>query len=317
MIKASKITLGLFSSGFILFSLYKYFSQKKITKEQISKIIKRISNLSIYIMFQYYDSKNEITNQKKEIEEKTKEKNNSEINESLDNEILFLLLQIENEEIKNLGITKEEFQEYIIEYKDDDTEIEKNYNLIQKVLDSFKLRKLPEINFGFIIPEKYLQIISNIFYFNIKKTYSIYYNKINIIIKNKNNALNIKEKKEIFNDLYNTNIKETRNEICYFFGIDKDNNLEVNPKLALKIFPYYYNKNHSLRKKYQEINNNVNMIINKIIKIEYKIDVLTNENNRFYVKEPIDKIINFDDILNNIGYFSINDEEIPYQDQCD
>ena len=317
MIKASKITLGLFSSGFILFSLYKYFSQKKITKEQISKIIKRISNLSIYIMFQYYDSKNEITNQKKEIEEKTNEKNISEVNESLDNEILFLLLQIESEEIKNLGITKEEFQEYIIEYKDDDTEIEKNYNLIQKVLDSFKLRKLPEINFGFIIPEKYLQIISNIFYFNIKKTYSIYYNKINIIIKNNNNELNIKEKKEIFNDIYNTNIEETRNEICYFFGIDKDNNLEVNPKLALKIFPYYYNKNHSLRKKYQEINNNVNMIINKIIKIEYKIDVLTNENNRFYVKEPIDKIINFDDILNNIGYFSINDEEIPYQDQCD
>ena len=317
MIKASKITLGLFSSGFILFSLYKYFSQKKITKEQISKIIKRISNLSIYIMFQYYDSKNEITNQKKEIEEKTNEKNISEVNESLDNEILFLLLQIESEEIKNLGITKEEFQEYIIEYKDDDTEIEKNYNLIQKVLDSFKLRKLPEINLGFIIPEKYLQIISNIFYFNIKKTYSMYYNKIKIIIKNKNNALNIKEKKEIFNDIYNTNIEETRNEICYFFGIDKDNNLEVNPKLALKIFPYYYNKNHSLRKKYQEINNNVNIIINKIIKIEYKIDVLTNENNRFYVKEPIDKIINFDDILNNIGYFSINDEEIPYQDQCD
>ena len=317
MIKASKITLGLFSSGFILFSLYKYFSQKKITKEQISKIIKRISNLSIYIMFQYYDSKNEITNQKKEIEEKTNEKNNSEIKESIDNEILFLLLQIENEEIKNLGITKEEFQEYLIEYKDEDKEIEKNYNLIQKVLDSFKLRKLPEINFGFIIPEKYLQIISNIFYFNIKKTYSIYYNKINIIIKNNNNALNLKEKKEIFNDIYNTNIEETRNEICYFFGIDKDNNLEVNPKLALKIFPYYYNKNHSLRKKYQEINNNVNIIINKIIKIEYKIDVLTNENNRFYVKEPIDKIINFDDILNNIGYFSINDEEIPYQDQCD
>ena len=317
MIKASKITLGLFSSGFILFSLYKYFSQKKITKEQISKIIKRISNLSIYIMFQYYDSKNEITNQKKEIEEKTNEKNNIEIKESIDNEILFLLLQIESEEIKNLGITKEEFQEYLIEYKDEDKEIEKNYNLIQKVLDSFKLRKLPEINFGFIIPEKYLQIISNIFYFNIKKTYSIYYNKINIIIKNNNNALNLKEKKEIFNDIYNTNIEETRNEICYFFGIDKDNNLEVNPKLALKIFPYYYDINHSLRKKYQEINNNVNIIINKIIKIEYKIDVLTNENNRFYVKEPIDKIINFDDILNNIGYFSINDEEIPYQDLCD
>ena len=204
-----------------------------------------------------------------------------------------------------------------MKYKEEDIKIEKNYNLIQKVFNSLKQRKLPEINFGFIIPEKYLQIISNIFYFNIKKTYSIYYNKINMIITNKSNELNIKEKKEIFNDIYNTNIKETRNEICYFFGIDKDNNLEINPKLALKIFPYYYDINHSLRKKYQEINKSVNMIINKIIKIEYKIDVLTNENNRFYIKEPIDKIINFDDILNNIGFFSINDEEIPYEDQCD
>jgi len=317
MIKASKITLGLFSSGFILFSLYKYFSQKRISKEQISKIIKRISNLSIYIMFQYYDSKNEITNQKKETEEKINEKNNTEIKENIDNEILYLLLQVENEEIKSLEITKEEFQEYLMKYKEEDINIEKNYNLIQKVFNSLKQRKLPEINFGFIIPEKYLQIISNIFYLNIKKTYSIYYNKINMIITNKSNELNIKEKKEIFNDIYNTNIKETRNEICYFFGIDKDNNLEINPKLALKIFPYYYDINHSLRKKYQEINNSVNMIINKIIKIKYKIDVLTNENNRFYIKEPIDKIINFDDILNNIGYFSINDEEIPYEDQCD
>ena len=317
MIKASKITLGLFSSGFILFSLYKYFSQKRISKEQISKIIKRISNLSIYMMFQYYDSKNEITNQKKETEEKINEKNNTGSKENLDNEILYLLLQVENEELKSLEITKEEFQEYLIKYKEEDIKIEKNYNLIQKVFNSLKQRKLPEINFGFIIPEKYLQIISNIFYFNIKKTYPIYYNKINMIITNKSNELNIKEKKEIFNDIYNTNIKDTRNEICYFFGIDKDNNLEINPKLALKIFPYYYDKNHSLRKKYQEINKSVNMIINKIIKIEYKIDVLTNENNRFNIKEPIDKIINFDDILNNIGYFSINDEEIPYEDQYD
>ena len=317
MIKASKITLGLFSSGFILFSLYKYFSQKRISKEQISKIIKRISNLSIYIMFQYYDSKNEIMNQKKETEEKINEKNNTESKENLDNEILYLLLQVENEELKSLEITKEEFQEYLMKYKEEDIKIEKNYNLIQKVFNSLKQRKLPEINFGFIIPEKYLQIISNIFYLNIKKTYPIYYNKINMIITNKSNELNIKEKKEIFNDIYNINIKDTRNEICYFFGIDKDNNLEINPKLALKIFPYYYDKNHSLRKKYQEINKCVNMIINKIIKIEYKIDVLTNENNRFYIKEPIDKIINFDDILNNIGFFSINDEEIPYEDQCD
>ena len=299
MLKASKITLGLFSSGFILFSLYKYFSQKNITKEQISKIIKKISNLSVYFLFQYFDSKIKLMNEK---------------DENLDNEILNILLQIENEEIKSLKITNEEFHQYLSEYKDKDKEIAKNFNLIQKVINSFKKRKLPNINFGFILPEKYLQIISNLFYFNLKKTYKIYYNKINSAKK----LFNIKEKKEIFNDIYNSNIKETRTEICNFYGIDKDNNLEIDIKLALKIFPFYFDMNHPLRKKYKEINSNVNKIINKIILNEYKIDVLTNENNRLYIKEPIDKIINFNDIIDNISLSkSINDEKFPYEDRCE
>ena len=174
--KASKMALGLFSSGFLLFSLYKYFSQKRITKEQISKIIKKISNLSIHFIFQKYDSQNKILNQKIENEEKNisnvliKEQNNinnkstfNKTEESFDNEILFVLLQIENEKIKSLGISNEEFQEYLLEYKDEDNEITKNLNLIQKVLNSFKQRKLPIINFGFIIPDKFIQIISNIY----------------------------------------------------------------------------------------------------------------------------------------------------------
>ena len=40
------------------------------------------------------------------------------------------------------------------------------------------------------------------------------------------------------------------------------------------------------------------LIINKAIKIEYKMDVLTNENNRFYILEPIDNKINFENIIN-------------------
>ena len=319
MIKASKITLGLFSSGFILYSLYKYFSQKNITKEQISKIIKKISDLSVYFMFQYYDTNNKISNQKKEEQNFSEERKiykftNSE--EKFDNEVLNTLEQILNKEIKTLGITKEEFQEYLTEYKENDIDIENNYNLIQKVFNSFKQRKLPEINFGFIIPEKYLQIISNIFYFNLRKSYLVYYNKINSI----KNITNTKAKKEMFSNIYNININQTRKEIAYFFGIGNDNNLEINIKLALKIFPFYYDINHFIRKKYEEIKNNVNKIINKIINIGYKIDVLINENNMLYIKEPVDRIINFDVILNNIytkDNFFINDEEIPYEDQCD
>ena len=335
MMNASKIALGLFSSGFLVFSLYKYFSQKRITKEEISKIIKKISNLSIHFIFQRYDAQNKILNQKKEKEDNNvlnaiiKEQNNNNINihnkneESFDNEVLFVLLQIENEKIKSLGISNEEFQEYLLEYKDEDNEITKNFNLIQKVLNSFKQRKLPLINFGFIIPDKYLQIISNIFYFNLKQSYLIFIDKINTMKNNDTTfTLGYKEKNEIFNNIYNKNLKETRKKICSFFGIDKDNNLEINVKLALRIFPFYYDKEHNLRKKYQIINENVNKLINIILKSNDNINVLINENNKHYIKEPIDKIINFEDIINEINLENNNDilnkdDEIPYEDQWD
>ena len=323
MIKASKITLGLFSSGFVLFSIYKYFSQKHITKQQISKIFKKITNLSIYFMFQRYDSyQDEITKQKKANLEKINEDifNENNLGKKLDDDIDFILNKIKNEQIKSLNITKEEFEEYLKEYKYEDAEINKNLNLMQKVLNSFKIRELPEINFGFIIPEKFLQIISNIFYFNIKKAYSTYYKKIKLARKDIHNKPNLKEKKEIFEKIYNSYLKETRNEICNFFGVDKDNTLEINIKLALQIFPYYYDKNHNLRIKYQEINNNINKLMNIILNIEYKIDVLTNEENNYYIKEPVDNIINLDVILNNISLrnnYNINNEEIIYEEICD
>ena len=318
MMKASKITLGIFSSGFLLFSLYKYFSQKRIAKEQISIILKKIVNLSVYYLFHTYDSHNKIVNQKKESEEKSQEiiflQENNIIDNDFDKEILYNLNKIELEEIKQVNITKEEYDQYLIEYKDEDLEINQNIDLINTVLNSLKEGLLPKINFGFIIPEKYLQIMSNIYYFNIKKTYMIYYNKI-FLSKNNEIKLDIKERKYIFNNIYKSLLRETRNEICYFFGIDKDNNLEIDIKLALKIFIFNYDKNHDLRKKYIEINNNVNKIVNIIINTNYKIDVLTNDNNKYYIKDPVDKILNLELVINNVGIknnFSINDEELTY-----
>ena len=285
-------------------------------------------------MFQRYDSQNKILNQKIEKEEKEnesyvkkgqeleindEEKNKSE--ENFDNEVLLVLLQIESEKIKSLEISNEEFKEYILEYKEEDQDINKNLELIQRVLKSFKQRQLPIINFGFIIPGKYLQIISNIYYFNLRKSILIYYNKIDMMSSQNQNNLSFKEKNEIYNNIYSANLKETRNKICSFFGVDKDINLEINIKLALRIYPYYYNKNHTLRKKYQEINDSVTKLINIILKSDEKIDILINENNKYYIKEPCDAIINFEDIIletnsnmknDNYGY-----DEVPYEDQCD
>ena len=60
--------------------------------------------------------------------------------------------------------------------------------------------------------------------------------------------------------------------------------------------------------------------MNIILNIEYKIDVLTNEENNYYIKEPVDNIINLDVILNNISLinnYNINNEEITYEEICD
>ena len=321
--KAAKVTFGLFSSGFVLFSLYKYFYQKKISKQQILKIIKKISNQSVHFMFQRYDSQNKIKNQKLEKNEITTQKLNfNEIDEiqnedEFDNEVLYVLLHIESEKIKELEITNEEFQQYLLEYEDEEPEIKKYFDLIQKVIKSFKQRKLPEINFGFIIPEKYLEIISNIFYFNLKKTIHKYYEKLN----NMNENISFKEKNEIFNLIYSSNLKNTRNEIAEFFGINKDNNLEINTKLALRIFPFYYSKENNLRKEYEKINANVNILINKILKSKEKIDAFINENSEFFIKDPVDKIIDFEEIIkdfdSNGGDNENEPEEVPYEDQCD
>ena len=75
---------------------------------------------------------------------------------------------------------------------------------------------------------------------------------------------------------------------AHFLGVDKDNNLENNLKLALQIFQYYYNKNHNQRKKYQEINDNVTKLINILLKTDEKLDKFINENNKCYIKEPFD-----------------------------
>ena len=63
-------------------------------------------------------------------------------------------------------------------------------------------------------------------------------------------------------------------------------------------------------------------MINIVLKGEEKIDVFINENNKYYIKEPNDIVINFEEIIiesnSNLKDNIINIyEEIPYEDQCD
>ena len=63
-------------------------------------------------------------------------------------------------------------------------------------------------------------------------------------------------------------------------------------------------------------------MINLILKTNDKIDILIDENHKLYLKEPVDNIIDFENIINEINSGLNNninnkEEEIPYEDQWD
>ena len=68
MIKFIKTSLGLFTGGFILFSIHKYYlgKKEKITEEKLIKLVKKIGNFGIHVLFKRYDSNNKLKNQNKE-----------------------------------------------------------------------------------------------------------------------------------------------------------------------------------------------------------------------------------------------------------
>ena len=125
MFRFIKNSLGLFSSGFILFSMYKYFlgKKEKITEEQIIKLVKKIGNFGIHVLFKRYDSNNKLKNQNKEdnIIHTNKQliiKEENEIDEDqFDSESAQVLLLIECEKITKFNLTVQEYYNYLNLYK--------------------------------------------------------------------------------------------------------------------------------------------------------------------------------------------------------
>ena len=327
--KILKFGFYCFFSGFFVFSGMKFLSKKnnELNKKTIIKLLSKITNFSIHILFQRYDNKklnNKISENNNNLNNKNSNNNNKNSNKNtlktlenesetnFDIESAYMLFQIETEKISKFNITPKEYYNYLSKFIEDE-EIYKNIIFIKKAFTNFEKRFLPQFNFGEILPKKYLEIVSNIFYFNLQITTKLYYIKIN----NYPLRLSFKEKNLIFNNLYSKHLKNTRNLIINFFKIE--NNLDLNIKTSLRIFPYYFDINHPLRKKYIEMNDCVNTFIIYILNSEEKIDELINENNKNYLKNPIDKIIDFTHFLNNKNKNLLlnNNGEIPFEDQLD
>jgi hypothetical protein len=95
----------------------------------------------------------------------------------------------------------------------------------------------------------------------------------------------------MYNKIYSSFLKKTRNEVSQFFKIE--NNIDLDIKVALRIYPFYFSIEHSMRKEYDDINNSVNKLITYILNNPDFVDDLINENNPNYIITPVDSIIDF------------------------
>ena len=311
MIKFIKTSLGLFTGGFILFSIHKYYlgKKEKITEEKLIKLVKKIGNFGIHVLFKRYDSNNKLKNQNKEdniIHTNSQLIHNEENEideEQFDSESAQILLLIECEKITKYNLTVQEYYNYLNLYKNN-SELKRRIEIISNTFVSFEKRLLPNFNFGKIIPEKYLEIICNIFYINLKKTTKEYYKELDKSLI----TLKYKDKNEMYNKIYSSFLKKTRNEVSQFFKIE--NNFDLDIKVALRIYPFYFSIEHSMRKEYDDINNSVNKLITYILNNPDFVDDLINENNPNYIITPVDSIIDFKKFMDKNKLHYCNKPEI-------
>ena len=311
MIKFIKTSLGLFTGGFILFSIHKYYlgKKEKITEEKLIKLVKKIGNFGIHVLFKRYDSNNKLKKQNKEdniIHTNSQLIHNEENEideEQFDSESAQILLLIECEKITKYNLTVQEYYNYLNLYKNN-SELKRRIEIISNTFVSFEKRLLPNFNFGKIIPEKYLEIICNIFYINLKKTTKEYYKELDKSLI----TLKYKDKNEMYNKIYSSFLKKTRNEVSQFFKIE--NNIDLDIKVALRIYPFYFSIEHSMRKEYDDINNSVNKLITYILNNPDFVDDLINENNPNYIITPVDSIIDFKKFMDKNKLHYCNKPEI-------
>jgi hypothetical protein len=128
-------------------------------------------------------------------------------------------------------------------------------------------------NFDESIKSNYLKIISNIFYFNIRKAQKKF--KDEYIDKSSEfKTVSANELSKKFNDLYKQFLKQTRNEVIQYFNLPQSQELSL--KILLRIYPYFHSPHSPFRKAYDLMNKQVNQVISKIA---------TDENGKHFIDE--------------------------------
>lgn len=168
-------------------------------------------------------------------------------------------------------------------------------NLYIQGLDKFEIFPL---KFSKTLEDNYIKIISNIYYINITKTASKF--KEEIIDGNKKDSEYPNSRLEkIFNDMYSSSLKETRNDVANFFGVSAHEIYSIPIKTLFRIYPIYLSEDHQSKKDYSALTKTVNKLL-KFLEKKVVLKRFTDPNDEEYCITPKDKIYDFEGILKSL-----------------
>jgi hypothetical protein len=155
----------------------------------------------------------------------------------------------------------------------------------------FDRDQLMKINFGEAITKNYLNIISNIYYLNMRKTQKKFKDDF---LDQGYDFKDAKESLTAFNGIYKSFLKETRQQVVDFFKISSMDTLP--PKVLLRIYPIYFPAYSELRKNYEKIVQQVTFLTKKI-QSGSVIDELYDDKHPKAIISPVNRIIDFSHLI--------------------
>jgi len=155
----------------------------------------------------------------------------------------------------------------------------------------FDRDQLLKINFGEPISKNYLKIITNIYYINMRKSQKKFKDEF---LDQGYDFKDAKESLTVFNGIYKSFLKETRQQVVDFFQITAMDTLP--PKVLLRIYPIYFPVHSELRKNYEKIVQQVTFLTKKI-QSGFVFDELYDDKNPKAITSPVNRIIDFSHLI--------------------
>ena len=152
-----------------------------------------------------------------------------------------------------------------------------------------------KIEFPEVIQKKYFELITNIYYLTTRKAYKKYIDEF----YHREQQMPLQQRYKSFNMVYRQFLKGTRNEVFSFFKVPQGGPLP--PKVLLRVYVQTFSPSHEITIKYEKTKRAIDSLQTKMI-TELILEFY-DDNNPYAIKDPVDRIIEFDQVLERNSKF--------------